>query len=274
MSVRSILDTTGKISTAYLPAAADIDLISPINLFPASPYTSGVPTITINGNDASEYGGSITLNPGSNAVAGSSQVGVNIKSTPTGCSVELGTNGATGSPIRNYLYIAGGLGLSEVYNPAYNPVLPYVEANPGDFTSTPEAINNAAPANTIRTIPLGDTPLSYNLFQVFLDIDTTLSYNADQPLIRIYLSDSINGAYDATKAITTWVQPALQPSGDPIKLSDIPLFFSGVPATRNLYINITFANSPLPEDINANFSDTTTDYSIIAQSALSMAVPN
>jgi hypothetical protein len=270
MSVRNIIDpATGKILEQLLPPAVNVDLISPVLLYPEAPYTSGVPEIYVNGDGTTEYGGSITLNPSSNDEADAA-VGVNIKSTPTGCAVEVGTNGAPEEGIVNHLYIAGASGLSEVYNPLYNPALPYVEANPGEFTSTPEAINNASPSNTIRTISLGDTPASYNLFQVFLDVETTLSYNQDNPLIRIYLSDVLNGAYDATKAITSWVQPAVILSGNPIVLSDIPLFFSGVPASNNLYINITFANSPLPVAINANFSNTTTDYSVIAQKAISM----
>jgi len=270
MSVRNIIDpATGKILEQLLPPAVNVDLISPVLLYPEAPYTSGVPRIDVDGDGTTEYGGSITLNPGSNDEADAA-VGVNIKSTPTGCTVEVGTDGAPEDGIVNHLYIAGASGLSEVYNPLYNPALPYVEANPGEFTSTPEPINNAAPSNTIRTIPLGDTPASYNLFQVFLDINTTLAYSEGLPLIRIYLSDTLNGAYDATKAITSWVQPEVLSTGSPIVLSDIPLFFSGVPAGNNLYINITFANLPLPGDINANFSNTTTDYSVIAQKAISM----
>jgi hypothetical protein len=142
MSVRSILDTNGKISTAYLPAAADIDLISPINLFPPSPFTSGVPAIIVNGNNASEYGGSISLNPSSNSGA-SAQVGVNIKSAAAGCEVEVGTNGAG---IVNTLSIAGVDGLSQVYDGTYNqpvalPVITFPDPPAGNPAHPPEEGN-------------------------------------------------------------------------------------------------------------------------------------
>jgi hypothetical protein len=269
MSVRQILDSTGKIGQAFLPTYIQNDLQSPVAVAPNAPATAGNVNLIVNGDQTSVYGGGITINPGRNNFAPDGAVGLNIHAGEDGVLVEVGTDGVAGT--RNFLHIAGPDGLGEVYDAVYNPVAPYVEANPGEFTSTPETINNAAPSNTVRTIPLGDTPVGYNLFQVFLDINTTLAYaSVEQPLIRIYLSDTINGAYDAAKAITTWVQPAAVPTGTVINLSDIPLFFSGVPATNNLYINITFANSPLPGEINANFSQTTTDYSVIAQKALAM----
>lgn len=268
MSVRQILDSTGKVGAAFLPTFIANDLLSPVLVAPAAPATAGNVELVVNGNAASVYGGGITINPGANSVAPQGAVGLNIHAGADGVNVEVGTDGVAGT--RNFLHIAGPDGLGEVYDTVYNPVQPFVEANPGEFVATPEAINNAAPANTIRTIPLGNTPASYNLFQVFLDINTQLAYNEAAPLIRIYLSDTLNGAYNPTKAITSWVQAATQPSGEDIILSDIPLFFSGVPAGNELFINITFANSPLPAAINANFSDTTTDYSVIAQVALSM----
>ena len=273
MSVRQLLNGDGKISSIYLPTYIENELASPVAIQASAPGTSGNPVILVDGDGESEYGGSITLNPGSNDISEVAQVGVNIKSTPTGCSVEVGTDGPTGPTgpyVENHLYIAGRFGLSEVNDTVYNPVQPFVNYGANVSVSTPEPINNASLYNSIRTIPLGATPATYNYFQVFLDLDTTLAYSEAEPLIRIYLTDTENGAFDETKSITNWVQAALQPTGNPINLEDHPLVFFGVPSGNNLYVNITFANSPVPADINANFSSTTTDFSVVATKVSSM----
>jgi hypothetical protein len=210
------------------------------------------------------YVGAMKLIPGGNVAAPTSSNGVVIRAAAGPSTiVEVGTNGE--GP--NQLLIAGASGLSQVNDPVYNPVQPFVEASPGETTTSPEAINNANPSNSFRTIPLGNTPASYNLYTVYLDFQTTLAFNAAVPLIRVYLSDTVNGAYDETKAITSWSMTDEVDTGTILKVQDAPLIFSGVPAGRNLYINITFVNDPLPPNINANFSSTTTDYSLIAQKA-------
>jgi hypothetical protein len=273
MSVRQLLDGNGKISSVYLPTFIENDLASPVGIKGGAPGTAGNAVIRVNGDGESEYGGSITLNPGANDVSEVAQVGVNIKSTPTGCSVEVGTNGPTGPTgpyVENYLYIAGRYGLSEVNDMVYNPVQPFVNYGANVSVSTPEPINNASLYNSIRTIPLGATPATYNYFQVFLDIDTTLAYSEAEPLIRIYLTDTENGEFNETKSIVNWVQAEVQPTGQRINEQDIPLVFFGVPSGNNLYVNITFANSPVPADINANFSATTTDFSVVATKVSSM----
>jgi hypothetical protein len=275
---------TGKILDGLLPAASAIDLISPVFVYPPAPYTSGVPVISVDGNAASEYGGSFTFNPGSNTPAGGAGVGINIKSTPyngpapaggtgaAGVSVEIGTNGnngATGSTgpfIENHLYIAGTYGLSEVNDPVYNPVLQmFVNANPGQTTTSPEPINSNAPYNTIRTIALGNTPADYNYFKMFLDFNGLLvDSNVPDPRVRFYISNQSNGAYNAATATTSWAQiTALAPGGGTLAVEDVPLIYNGTATNNELFLNYTFAD-PTPQAGALNLSLFTTDYSLEA----------
>lgn len=279
MSVRNILDANGKISEFYLPAASAIDLISPVAIFPPSPYTSGVPEININGDGASEYGGSFTFNPGSNTPAGGAGVGVNIKSTPyvgatgagvAGVSVEIGTDGATAGAtagkVQNHLYIAGTNGLSEVNDPVYNPVQLFVDANPGQTTTNPEAISVAEPYETIRTISLGNTPADYNYFKMFLDFQGVQSWsNAPDPRVRFYISNTSNGAYNSNAATTSYAQPAPPAaSGDNVILEDIPLIYYGTATSNQLFLNFTYAGNPAGSIAFADPNGILTDYSIEA----------
>ena len=118
MSVSQILNSaTGKIAAKYLPTFIANDLLSPVLIAPAS-GTAGNFTLSVDGTNASAYGGSLSLNPGSNSVAPNGAVGVNIRATANGCAVEVGTDGATGTV--NTLGVAGPDGVSEVYNPLYN----------------------------------------------------------------------------------------------------------------------------------------------------------
>lgn len=283
MSVRNILDpATGKIRDGLLPSATNIDLISPVYLYPPAGYTSGVAVISSDGNNASEYGGSITLNPGSNAPAGGAGVGVNIKSTPysgedgvAGVSVEIGTDGATAGAtagfVENHLYIAGTYGLSEVNDPVYNPVQMFVNANPGATTTTPETINEADPVENIRIITLGNTPADYNYFKMFLDFRGVQTFsNADDPRVRFYLTNTSNGAYNAATSIVSWAQPVAPTQGDTLILEDQPLVYMGVATSNQLYLNFTFAGAV---DGAVGFADPTgitTDYAIEASKVSQM----
>jgi hypothetical protein len=289
MPVRNILDANGKIQQSLLPTALESDLVSPVFVYPAGAYTSGVPVISIDGNAATEYGGSFTLNPGSNTPAGGAGVGINIKSTPyggpapaggtgaAGVSVEIGTNGnngATGSTgpfVENHLYIAGTFGLSEVNDFVYNPVQMFVNANPGATTISPEAINSNAPYNTIRTIPLGNTPADYNYFKMFLDFNGQLvDSNVPDPRVRFYISNESNGAYNAATATTSWAQiTALGVGDDNLAFEDVPLIYNGTATSNQLFLNYTFAN-PTPQVGALNLSLFTTDYSLEASKVSQM----
>jgi hypothetical protein len=117
MSVSQIIDfNTGKINSNFLPTFIANDLLSPVEIAPAS-GSAGAFTLSVNGATASPYGGSLSLNPGSNSVAPNGAVGVNIRATATGCAVEVGTDGVG---LVNTLGVAGEDGVSQVYNPLYN----------------------------------------------------------------------------------------------------------------------------------------------------------
>jgi hypothetical protein len=118
MSAANLINAnTGKISADYLPAFISNDLLSPVLIKPDS-GSAGNFTLLVSGNNASVYGGGLSLNPGSNSFAPNGAVGVNIRATANGCAVEVGTDGATGTV--NTIGVAGPDGVSEVYNPLYN----------------------------------------------------------------------------------------------------------------------------------------------------------
>jgi hypothetical protein len=177
--------------------------------------------------------------------------------------MEIGTDGE--GP--NQLLIAGASGPSQVNDNVYNPAL-YVFGAPSQSPTQVDAINNATQSKTFRTISLGNIPAGYNFYQVWLDLNTTIQSDmaGGVPRVRFYLTDSVNGAYDNTKAITSWTMPASFPTetGSALVLSDVPLIFYGVPTGRNLYIGMTFATEPIP-DSNANIQNPVTDYSLISQ---------
>jgi len=268
-----------------LPAASTIDLISPVQIFPQEPYTSGVPVINVNGDAESEYGGSFSLNPGSNTTAGGPAAGgVNIKSAPyngedglPGVSVEIGTNGATAGAtagfVENHLYIAGTFGLSEVNDPVYNPVQMFVDANPGATSTNPEGISPVEPFETIRTITLGNTPTDYNYFKMFLDFNGLLTNsNAPDPRVRFYLTNTSNGAYNAATSIVSYAMPLpISESGSgQLILEDQPLVYEGVATSNQLFLNFTYAGAPGDVGVLTFAESITTDYALEASKVSQM----
>jgi hypothetical protein len=147
----------------------------------------------------------------------------------------------------------------------------FVEANPGQFTSSPEAINSNAPYNTIRTISLGNTPADYNYFKMFLDFNGTLvDSNVPDPRVRFYISNESNGAYAPAEATTSWAQiTALAPGGGNLAVEDVPLIYNGTATSNQLFLNYTFVNTT-PQIGALNLSLFTTDYSLEASKVSQM----
>lgn len=116
MSVRQILDPSGKIAASYLPAFIQNDLAAPVVIQPEAPATSGNAAIYVPGDTASPLGGSITLVPGSRTGAPAPDGGLTINAQPTGVQVYVGAN----AQATNLLQIAGASGLSQVYDQTYN----------------------------------------------------------------------------------------------------------------------------------------------------------
>jgi hypothetical protein len=112
----------------YLDAAEPVitapTLVSPIKLA-ADPDNGSLAedgVIFVDGTNAGGYTGAINIVPGVNeTVADEAGAGITIRTTAgaggtAATTVEIGTD--TQGP--NYLYVAGALGVSEVYNPLYN----------------------------------------------------------------------------------------------------------------------------------------------------------
>lgn len=238
----------------------DADLIAPVSISAGS--TTAV--INVEGDSESGYFGSINITTGESLVS-DQKLAITADPTASGVDVWIGANTADSV---NRLLINGGDGLSRVNDPVYNPAL-YVFGAPAQDTTEVDAINNAVTARTFRTIALGNIPSGYNFYQVWLDLNTTVQTDmlSGVPRIRFYLTDSVNGAYDPTKAITSWNMPDSFPiaTGSPLVLSDVPLIFYGVPAGRNLYIGMTFSTLPPAADSNVNIQNPKTDYSLISQ---------
>jgi len=279
-----------------LPAASTIDLISPVQIFPQEPYTSGVPVISVNGNAASEYGGSFSLNPGSNTPAGgAAAAGINIKSTPyggpapaggtgaAGVSVEIGTNGnngATGSTgpfVENHLYIAGTFGLSEVNDPVYNPVQPFVTSKAETVEAPITPVNGAiGKVTNVLTIPIvsGATgavscPSSYNLFSMSLDFSfAVVTTGAGPDSYKLYLASGATAGYAAASNITF-----LRFGGTGsyvVEFKDVPLeLFASAGNVSTLYLNIQ--NETVVE--GGDVTDFTYDYAVRCDRATAIVIP-
>jgi len=116
MSVRQILDSTGKVGQAFLPAFIANDLAAPVIIQAEAPATAGNPVIYVEGSAASGVGGSLALVPGSRTGAAAPDAGLTILAQPTGVSVYVGDNGQA----TNLLQVAGASGLSQVYDEIYN----------------------------------------------------------------------------------------------------------------------------------------------------------
>jgi hypothetical protein len=168
MSVRNILDSNGKINSQYLQDYIPNDLIAPVVINPPSGL-AGSPVINVNGVNSSVYGGSITLEPGSNQYAPNGAIGLNIRATSNGCAVEVGTDAAT----ENILGVAGPNGIGNVYNTLYNP--PTVIVSKVNVVSGTTIDETDATPVVLATIPIPANAQNAKEFKV--RVRGLLTYN-------------------------------------------------------------------------------------------------
>lgn len=274
MSVQSILGADGRIMSGFLPAFIANDLLSPVLIKPAS-GTAGNFTLAVDGNNASAYGGSLALNPGSNSVAPTGAVGVNIRATATGCAVEIGTDGATGTV--NTLGVAGPSGVGAVYNTLYNQVQPYVlslgETSEAPIVPVAGAIGNVSNAFSIPIVS-GATgavsvPGSYNLFTMSLDFTFNVITTGGGPdSYKLYLATGATAGYSAAQNITF-----LRFGGTgsyTITFKDVPLeLFASAGNVSTLFVNVQ--NETVVE--GGDITGFTYDYAVRADRAIAVVIP-
>lgn len=274
MSARSLLDDSGKINSFYLPSYIPNDLLSPVAIKPES-GTAGNFSLNVDGNNTSPYGGSLSLNPGSNSVAPNGAVGVNIRATATGCAVEIGTDGATGTV--NTLGVAGPSGVGSVYNTLYNQVQPYVLGKAETVVAPIDPVAGAVgKVSNILSIPIvsGATgavsvPGSYNLFTMSLDFSfEVITTGAGPDSYKMYLASGATAGYNAAQNITF-----LRFGGTGtynIEFKDQPLeLFVSAGNVSTLYLNIQ--NETVVE--GGDITNFTYDYAVRADRAVAIVIP-
>jgi hypothetical protein len=274
MSVSQIIDfNTGKINSNFLPTFIANDLLSPVEIAPAS-GSAGAFTLVVNGATASPYGGGLSLNPGSNSVAPNGAVGVNIRATATGCAVEIGTDGATGTV--NTLGVAGPDGVGAVYNTLYNQVQPYV-LSLGETSEAPidPIFGAVGKVTNVISIPItsGATgavsvPDSYNLFTMSLDFSFEVVTTGGTDSYKLYLAAGATAGYNAAQNITF-----LRFGGTgnyTVTFKDVPLeLFFPNGNVDTLFLNIQ--NETVVE--GGDVTNFTYDYAVRCDRAVAVVIP-
>lgn len=119
-------------------------LVSPLEIF--TPDKTNSAEIVVNSTPAA-YNGSMTIISGSNVNGSVPVVGMTIRTSGENeATVEIGDNAQT-----NYLKIAGASGLSQVFDPVYNPVnalksVVNVASGDGSTTGTISVVGNETPS--------------------------------------------------------------------------------------------------------------------------------
>jgi hypothetical protein len=135
-------------AVADSPVIVSPTLVSPIKLAadPANGSLAADGVIYVDGTNAGGYTGAINIVPGvDEAIADEPGAGITIRTSEAApgvpaTTVEIGTD--TQGP--NYLYVAGALGVSEVYNPLYNAAVSLKEIT----LSATDPLCEPDPANT------------------------------------------------------------------------------------------------------------------------------